>query len=138
MGRRKRVYDVNFSSLSDMVLYAYGRDRKIKSKKDVERLMLAIKERIAEDKIESFRIKHNCKECYLLDAGDCKANAYCRFDKPRRFRHKSKINVCPYNNNKPCCYANETGTCFGYCYKKSKISCSGKKTEIKKGARNIE
>lgn len=122
MGHRKRVYDVDFSSLNDMVLYAYRRNRRIKSKKDVERLMLAIKERIAEDKIEFFRIKHKCKECYLLESRDCKANGYCRFDKHRMLVHKSKINGCPYNNNEPCCYANETGTCFGHCYKRMTVN----------------
>ena len=38
MGHRKMVYNTDFSDLHDMVLYAYGKDKKIKSKKDVERL----------------------------------------------------------------------------------------------------
>ena len=118
MGHRKIVYDMDFSNLNEMVLYAYGRQMKIKSKKDIERLLLAIKERIAEDKINNFRIHHNCKECCLFTNDECKANGYCRFDKHRRLVHKSKINGCPHNNNEPCCYANESGTCFGYCYKK--------------------
>lgn len=117
MGRRKIVYDTDFSSLDDMILYAYGRSRKIKSKNDVERLLLSIKGRIAEDKINNFRIKHNCKECYLFKNEECKANGYCRFDKNRRLVHKTRINGCPHNDNKPCCYANEVGTCFGFCYK---------------------
>ena len=120
MGHRKKMYDTDFSSLSDMVLYAYGRERKIKSQKDVERLLFVIKERIAEYKIEIFRKNHNCKECYLFNNEECRANGYCRFDKRRRLVHKSRINGCPHNNNEPCCYANESGTCFGYCYKNQK------------------
>ena len=118
MGRRKKVYSVNFNSLNDMILYAYGKEKKINNKKDTERLLFEIKERIAKDKIDSFRKKHNCKECFLFNDKDCKAECYCRFDKQRRLRHNSKINGCPHNNNEPCCYANESGTCFGYCYKK--------------------
>lgn len=133
MGHRKTVYDMDFSSLNEMVLYAYGREKKIKSKKDIERLLLAIKERIAEDKIDSFRIKHSCKECYLFVSEECKANGYCRFDKHRRLVHKSKINGCPHNNNEPCCYANESGTCFGYCYKNQTNSNAMNKKQVSGG-----
>ncbi|MBR1773562.1 MAG: hypothetical protein IJ749_06640 [Eubacterium sp.] len=46
MGRRKKVYSVNFNSLNDMILYAYGKEKKINNKKDTERLLFEIKERI--------------------------------------------------------------------------------------------
>lgn len=137
MGHRKSFRNTDFSSLNEMVLYAYGRPRKIKSKKDVERLMLAIKERIAEDKIEIFRKKHRCKECYLFEDEDCKANGYCRFDKSRRLVHKSRINGCPHNNNEPCCYANEIGTCFGFCYKKQAASTNKAEKKASEGSEDI-
>ena len=125
MGRRKKIYSVNLNSLNDMIIYAYGKEKEIKNQKDVERLLFDIKERIAKDKVVSFRRNNNCKECFLLNSKECKAEGYCRFDKKRRLLHKSRINGCPHNNNEPCCYANESGTCFGYCYKKQMVSERG-------------
>lgn len=118
MSRKMIVYNIDFSNIDEMILYAYGRKKRLKSRKDVEKMFITIREKIAEDKINNFRIKHHCTECYLFKNSDCKANGYCRFDKHRRLAHKSRINGCPHNNNEPCCYANESGTCFGYCYKK--------------------
>lgn len=131
MSRKKIVYNTDFSNFDEMILYAYGSKRKMKSKKDVEKLFLKIKERIAEDKINNYRIKHNCKECYLFKNNECKANGYCRFDKQRRLVYKSKINGCPHNNNEPCCFANEVGTCFGFCYKDQLRESHSKEESLK-------
>lgn len=132
MGHRKTYNEVDFSDFNDIIIYAYGSSRIIKSKKDVERLFLAVKERIYKDNIDSFRERHSCKECHLFISEECKANGYCRFDKHRRLLHKSKINGCPHNNYEPCCYANESGTCFGYCYR-NQVGLNAKNKEQMSG-----
>ncbi len=131
MARRLRFYEVDWSNFDSIVKYAYGRKMKIKSQTDITRMFLEIKERISRDKIEIFRQKHDCKECYLFKNNECKANGYCRFDKQRRLVYKSKINGCPHNNNEPCCFANEVGTCFGFCYKDQLRESHSKEESLK-------
>ncbi len=129
VGHRKTYKEVDFTDLNDIILYAYGRERNIRSRKSIETLFLAVKERIYKDNVDNFRDKHKCKDCYLFDNKECKADMFCRFDKPRhRFRKKVVIG-CPKNNNKPCCYANESGRCFGCCYKEAGITAGGNHTK---------
>ena len=125
MGHRKTYSEVDFADFNDIIIYAYGNSRSIKSKKGVEKLFLAVKERIYKDNVDSFRERHNCKECYLYAGKECKAESFCRFDKYRPFRKKKEPIGCPYNDNKACNYANETGSCFGCCYKRAGVTAGG-------------
>lgn len=70
-----------------------------------------------EDK-KSFREKHDCEYClYYEKPRRCFETRYCPLEEGKDFeeaKNKKKSN-CPKDKEGNCPYANDVGTCFGFC-----------------------
>ncbi|MBP3234956.1 MAG: hypothetical protein J6M65_11115 [Eubacterium sp.] len=73
------------------------------------------------EEIKQFRELHECKYCLYFDKPRrCMAIDSCPIEGEFETSKKEEKPVlkCPkYDQDKTCPYANETGTCFGYCVK---------------------
>lgn len=72
------------------------------------------------DEIKEFRELHECKYClYFEKPRKCLAINRCPLDEGELWKLEGKKKnylKCPkYDKNQPCLYANEVGTCFGFC-----------------------
>ena len=67
--------------------------------------------------LSKFRRKHKCKDClYNSKILNCFIKQSCPLE---RVKEKKKENRrCQMDETGTCPYANESGTCFGFCLKK--------------------
>ncbi len=65
---------------------------------------------------KKFQKKHNCKLClYYSKTKKCIAELVCPLEITINLE-KKKL-TCPLDESGTCPYANELGTCFGFCLK---------------------
>lgn len=69
-----------------------------------------------DEDLKKFRKKHKCRLClYYRKLRNCQAELVCPLDPPEEFGEKK---TCPLDTDGSCPYKNESGTCFGFCWKK--------------------
>lgn len=83
------------------------------------------------DKIKEFRIKHDCAHCYYYEKPRrCKGMDKCYLeDDEAQEPEMGENHHCSRDKEGDCPYANEAGTCFGYCWKEILNEFKKKKTE---------
>ena len=68
---------------------------------------------------KEFREEHDCQYCMYFENKSCKANKKCPLDEQEeQEKHKKPEKPkCPKDKEGNCPYGNESGTCFGFCWK---------------------
>ena len=124
--------NVSIKSEKELVAYARRKNRRIRTynKKhpndsqmeelDITLLRRLYRERVVSDernRKRAFMKKYDCRDCLEIELiEECFKNQKCKYAEVNDVQ-KAKKPRCPHDETGNCPYGNESGTCFGFCYR---------------------